>query len=255
MGAGAARAEGVTAVGEQVRRLEDQLDLARRHLEDLRRLLRHLAHDLASAAAVRAAVDAALAGPGWPEDAVAYVREVLAPVWNFAWLVPGRLAGCGRPDTQARRAVPGRPGRARAALAGGAAAGRLARGERDHEPPPRGAGRPGGAVPGAVRGRAARDRPPPGGRPAGGGALQAGIGRTGTVLASYLVRHGATAAEAIAEVRRVYHPRAVENAAQEDSVRRFADSERSVTPRVEPQPAQTHRNGRCANAQCDSGSS
>jgi atypical dual specificity phosphatase len=51
----------------------------------------------------------------------------------------------------------------------------------------------------------------------------AGIGRTGTVLAGYLVRHGAAAAEAIAEVRRGYHPRAVENAAQEDSVRRFAE--------------------------------
>jgi atypical dual specificity phosphatase len=50
----------------------------------------------------------------------------------------------------------------------------------------------------------------------------AGLGRTGAVLASYLVSHGATAEDAIADVRRVYNPLAIENAAQEESVRRFS---------------------------------
>jgi atypical dual specificity phosphatase len=49
----------------------------------------------------------------------------------------------------------------------------------------------------------------------------AGLGRTGTLLACYLVRRGLTADEAVAHVRRL-RPGSVETAAQEAAVRSFA---------------------------------
>ena len=50
-----------------------------------------------------------------------------------------------------------------------------------------------------------------------------GQGRTGTVLAAYLIRAGATAAQALAELRAVC-PGAVENPAQEHALAAFAAS-------------------------------
>ncbi len=49
-----------------------------------------------------------------------------------------------------------------------------------------------------------------------------GQGRTGTILAAYLIRGGATPAEALAQLRAVC-PRAVENDAQERALAEFAD--------------------------------
>lgn len=52
---------------------------------------------------------------------------------------------------------------------------------------------------------------------------QAGLGRTGTVIAAWLVRRGRTPREAIAEVRRV-RPGSVETRAQEESVAAYAEA-------------------------------
>jgi protein-tyrosine phosphatase len=49
-----------------------------------------------------------------------------------------------------------------------------------------------------------------------------GVGRTGTVAACALVAAGWDASSAIAEVRRVRHPTAVETAEQEAFVEAFA---------------------------------
>ncbi|MCE9635746.1 MAG: dual specificity protein phosphatase family protein [Planctomycetes bacterium] len=49
----------------------------------------------------------------------------------------------------------------------------------------------------------------------------AGLGRTGTVVASWLVRHGWTSEEAVREVRRL-RPGSVETREQEEAVARFA---------------------------------
>lgn len=53
-------------------------------------------------------------------------------------------------------------------------------------------------------------------------ACMGGVGRTGTIAACALVDAGWTADDAIAAVRRVRHPEAVETAAQEDFVRDHA---------------------------------
>jgi atypical dual specificity phosphatase len=60
----------------------------------------------------------------------------------------------------------------------------------------------------------------------------AGYGRTGTVLAAYLVLHGLAPEEAIAEVRRL-RPWSIETAEQESAVLRFA-VESGRTPRGAP---------------------
>jgi ADP-ribosyl-[dinitrogen reductase] hydrolase len=53
-------------------------------------------------------------------------------------------------------------------------------------------------------------------------ACMGGVGRTGTIAACALVAAGWTAADAIAEVRRVRHPTAVETAEQERFVAGYA---------------------------------
>ena len=53
-------------------------------------------------------------------------------------------------------------------------------------------------------------------------ACMGGVGRSGTVAACALVAHGASADAAIATVRQVRHPEAVETAAQKAFVRAFA---------------------------------
>jgi protein-tyrosine phosphatase len=56
-------------------------------------------------------------------------------------------------------------------------------------------------------------------------ACMGGVGRTGTVAACALVEAGMQADAAIAKVRAVRHPQAVETAAQEAFVRAFAAAE------------------------------
>jgi protein-tyrosine phosphatase len=60
-------------------------------------------------------------------------------------------------------------------------------------------------------------------------ACMGGVGRTGTVAACALVAAGWDPAAAIAEVRRVRHPTAVETAEQEAFVDAFARHRRSGT--------------------------
>lgn len=59
-------------------------------------------------------------------------------------------------------------------------------------------------------------------------ACMGGVGRTGTVVACALVRTGLDAHEAIARVREVRHPTAVEMPAQEQFVRDYARRARGV---------------------------
>jgi atypical dual specificity phosphatase len=213
--------ERIATLEEGARRQKEMLDEARLGTRSMRRVLRRLAHDSPDAAAIRATIEAELALPDWADDERTYVRRVLAPVFNFAWLVPEKLAGCGRPDTQhGVRFLASEGVRTLISL--------------DLPPPATWlaeANIGGQRVEGFADQTAASaqlseavqlvEESVAAGKPVAV-HCNAGVGRTGTVLAAYLVSHGASAEEAIDEVRRNYNPRAVENAAQEDAVRRFA---------------------------------
>jgi protein-tyrosine phosphatase len=59
-------------------------------------------------------------------------------------------------------------------------------------------------------------------------ACMGGVGRTGMVAACHLVERGLAPRDAIAAVRQVRHPEAVETRAQEQFVRRYAELTRSL---------------------------
>ena len=59
-------------------------------------------------------------------------------------------------------------------------------------------------------------------------ACMGGVGRSGTVAACALVQAGVPPDEAIAAVRAVRHPRAIETAEQERFVRSFADADQAA---------------------------
>jgi protein-tyrosine phosphatase len=63
-------------------------------------------------------------------------------------------------------------------------------------------------------------------------ACMGGVGRTGTIAACALVDAGMPAETAIATVRAIRHPQAVETVAQEQFVRNFARERSGAAPRV-----------------------
>jgi len=67
----------------------------------LKARVRAVAHDPVHGPLFRTALDEVLSRPGWEDGAAEEVAgELVAPVHNFSWVVPGELAACGRPETE-----------------------------------------------------------------------------------------------------------------------------------------------------------
>jgi len=65
----------------------------------LRDITRQIISDPVFAASLRASDDTGLLARGLPPVELPLVRELLSPLQNFSWLLPGQLAACARPRT------------------------------------------------------------------------------------------------------------------------------------------------------------
>jgi atypical dual specificity phosphatase len=184
-------------------------------------LLSQVLYETGVAEDVRAASDDALLERGYLPEQIGVLRSALVVLRGFSWVLPGQLAGCAKPHI---------------------AASCLALSERGvrtvltltEDPLPevwvRAAGLEAVHLPVADMGAPSAEQLAEAVRvidarlaahkPVAVHCL-GGIGRTGTVLAAYLVHHGLSADESIAHVRRVRKP-SIETAAQEEAVRAFA---------------------------------
>jgi atypical dual specificity phosphatase len=100
--------ENLRAAQERIAALEARIDYLLTELQWVVKgscmidsVLRAVAHDPVHGPALRAALDEVLARPGWTAEHAEMVREDFLPVHtNFSWVLPGEVAACAWPDTE-----------------------------------------------------------------------------------------------------------------------------------------------------------
>jgi atypical dual specificity phosphatase len=216
--------ERVAQLERENQALTAALEQARRRIDSFRAIFARVIQESPLAAELRGLPDEELLACGIGEDDVQLLRASLSPLQNFSWVLPGQLAGCAVPQTpHAVRALAEQGVRTvlsltETPLPSGwlAQAGVTAL----HLPVPDFTSPTDRQLAQATE---AIDASLAAGKPVAVHCL-GGAGRTGTVLAAYLVHRGLAAQEAITEVRRLRpHPRSIETPEQEEAVRRFAE--------------------------------